>query len=90
MQQLNLTIDDMTCACSTQRVGPVLSQLVGVVQGRVNPPKSCFERILIPDFEKSAQLPTRESVVVEYVPGEPGEYEFTCQMGMFRGKLIVE
>jgi len=21
---------------------------------------------------------------------KPGEYEFTCQMGMFRGKLIVE
>jgi len=27
---------------------------------------------------------------VEFLPGEPGEYEFACQMGMFRGKLIVE
>lgn len=24
------------------------------------------------------------------LPKEPGEYEFACQMGMFRGKIIVE
>ncbi|MBI1957840.1 MAG: cupredoxin domain-containing protein, partial [Candidatus Rokubacteria bacterium] len=23
-------------------------------------------------------------------PKAPGEYEFACQMGMFRGKVIVE
>lgn len=51
---------------------------------------SCSERVLLPDFEKSAELPTGETVAVEFVPTEPGEYEFTCQMGMFRGKLIVE
>jgi plastocyanin domain-containing protein len=30
------------------------------------------------------------TVPVEFLPAEPGEYEFACQMGMFRGKLIVE
>lgn len=51
---------------------------------------SCSEMVLLPDFEKSAQLPTGETVAVEFVPNEPGEYEFACQMGMYRGKLIVE
>lgn len=51
---------------------------------------SCSEMVLLPDFEKSAQLPTGETTAVEFVPKEPGEYEFTCQMGMFRGRLIVE
>lgn len=51
---------------------------------------SCSEMVLLPDFEKSAQLPTGETVAVEFVPDEPGEYEFACQMGMFRGKLIVQ
>jgi plastocyanin domain-containing protein len=51
---------------------------------------SCSEIVLFPDFDKSAQLPTGETVAVEFVPQDPGEYEFTCQMGMFRGKLIVE
>jgi plastocyanin domain-containing protein len=29
-------------------------------------------------------------VPVEFLPQKPGEYEFACQMGMLRGKLIVE
>lgn len=51
---------------------------------------SCSEMVLLPDFDKSAHLPTGETVAVEFVPNDPGEYEFACQMGMFRGKLIVE
>ncbi len=51
---------------------------------------ACSEMVLLPDFEKSAKLPTGEVVPLEFVPEKPGEYEFSCQMGMFRGKLIVE
>ena len=51
---------------------------------------SCSEMVLFPDFDKSAQLPTGETVAVEFVPQDAGEYEFACQMGMLRGKLIVE
>lgn len=51
---------------------------------------ACSEMVLFPDFKKSAKLPTGETVPIEFVPEKPGEYEFSCQMGMFRGKLIVE
>jgi plastocyanin domain-containing protein len=51
---------------------------------------ACSEMVLFPDFGKSAQLPTGETVPIEFVPEKPGEYEFSCQMGMLRGKLIVE
>ena len=51
---------------------------------------SCSEMVLLPDFDKSAQLPTGETVALEFLPEEPGEFEFACQMGMFRGKLLVE
>ena len=51
---------------------------------------SCSEMVLLPDFDKSAKLPTGETVPVEFLPEKPGEHEFSCQMGMFRGKLIVE
>jgi plastocyanin domain-containing protein len=51
---------------------------------------SCSEMVLFPAFNKSARLPEGETVPVEFMPKEPGEYEFTCQMGMFKGKLIVE
>jgi len=51
---------------------------------------SCSEMVLFPDFNKSAKLPTGETVAVEFIPEKAGEYEFACQMGMLRGKLIVE
>lgn len=51
---------------------------------------ACSEMVLFPDFGKSTQLPTGETVAVEFLPDKPGEYEFACQMGMLRGKLIVE
>ena len=51
---------------------------------------SCSEMVLFPDFNKSATLPTGDVVPVEFLPETPGEYEFACQMGMFRGKLVVE
>jgi plastocyanin domain-containing protein len=51
---------------------------------------SCSEMVMLPAFNKSANLPEGETVAVEFLPKEPGEYEFQCQMGMLRGKLIVE
>ncbi len=51
---------------------------------------SCSEMVLIPDFKKSAQLPEGQTVAIEFLPEQAGEFEFQCQMGMLRGKLIVE
>lgn len=51
---------------------------------------ACSEMVIFNDFGKSAHLPTGKIVPVEFLPDKPGEYEFTCQMGMLRGKLIVE
>ncbi len=51
---------------------------------------SCSEMVLFPDFDKSAKLPTGETVAIELLPEKPGEYEFACQMGMLRGKLVVK
>jgi plastocyanin domain-containing protein len=51
---------------------------------------SCSEMVLLPAFNKSAKLPEGQTVPVEFLPKDRGEFEFACQMGMFRGKLIVE
>lgn len=51
---------------------------------------SCSEMVLFPNFNKSSKLPAGETVPIEFTPQTPGEYEFTCQMGMLRGKLVVE
>jgi plastocyanin domain-containing protein len=51
---------------------------------------ACSEMVVLDAFGKSATLPEGETVPIEFLPEEPGEYEFACQMGMLRGKLIVE
>jgi plastocyanin domain-containing protein len=51
---------------------------------------ACSEMVVFGAFNKSAKLPTGQDVRVEFLPERPGEYEFSCQMGMLRGKLIVE
>lgn len=50
----------------------------------------CSETVVLDAFERRARLPEGETVAVELMPKEPGEYPFTCQMGMLRGTLIVE
>lgn len=51
---------------------------------------ACSEMVIFGDFGKSARLPEGEEVPVEFLPKEPGAFEFTCQMGMLRGRLVVE
>jgi plastocyanin domain-containing protein len=51
---------------------------------------ACSEMVLFSDFGKSARLPEGQIVPVEFLPENPGEYDFSCQMGMIRGKLVVE
>lgn len=51
---------------------------------------ACSEMVLFPDFNQSATLPEGEQVILEFTPEKAGEYGFQCQMGMLRGKLIVE
>ncbi len=50
---------------------------------------SCSEHVVFPDFGKSAMLPPFEDVTLELVPERAGEYEFTCQLGMLRGRLLI-
>ena len=51
---------------------------------------ACSEKVLFPDFNRNALLPEGEQVTLEFTPDKAGEYGFQCQMGMLRGKLIVE
>ena len=49
----------------------------------------CSERVVFDAFGVSVDLLQGEEVPVEFTPDHPGEYEFLCQMGMLRGRLVV-
>ncbi len=53
-------------------------------------PTPCAEEVIFDTLNVSAELPVGEPKEVTVTPQEAGEYEFTCQMGMYRGKLIAK
>jgi plastocyanin domain-containing protein len=55
-----------------------------------NETNSCTEEVVFPDFGIRTWLPAFETTPVEFTPATAGSYEFTCGMGMVRGRLIVD
>ena len=51
---------------------------------------SCGERLIVPALGRSVSLPLHEDVRVELGVLAPGEYEFTCEAGLLRGRLVLE
>ncbi|HEY9737788.1 MAG TPA: cupredoxin domain-containing protein [Trichocoleus sp.] len=52
-------------------------------------PNSCLEEVRFPDFRITQDLPVNQTTAIEFTPGQPGRYEFTCGMNMFRGTVEV-
>ncbi len=49
----------------------------------------CSSRVVIPAFEVNQNLPAFETTAVEFVATTPGQFEFTCGMGMLDGRILV-
>lgn len=50
----------------------------------------CTDRVVFPGFGIVKPLPAFASTQVEFTPTEPGEFDFSCGMGMVHGKIVVE
>ncbi|TMC63766.1 MAG: cupredoxin domain-containing protein [Chloroflexi bacterium] len=50
---------------------------------------TCTEEVVLPDFGIRTFLPAHRTTPVSFTPAE-GTYEFTCGMGMVRGKIVAE
>jgi plastocyanin domain-containing protein len=53
-------------------------------------PSPCAEKALFDGLGISAELPIGQPLDVVVTPPQPGEYEFTCQMRMYRGVLVAK
>lgn len=53
-------------------------------------PGGCSRFVVFSDFKIRKELPENKMVSVEFTPTNIGEFRFTCDMGMYQGKLIVE
>jgi plastocyanin domain-containing protein len=50
----------------------------------------CAEMVIFHSLKISQQLLLNVPTDINLRLEKPGEYEFTCQMGMYRGKLMVK
>lgn len=50
---------------------------------------SCLEEVVIPDLKIREHLTLNETTDIVINPSEPGEYEISCGMNMFHGKIKV-
>lgn len=50
---------------------------------------SCSDTVVIPAFNIHQPLKAFGVTEIVFTPTAPGEYEFTCAMNMYRGKLVV-
>jgi len=50
----------------------------------------CSDTVIFDTIGQSAKLPEGETVAIEFTPEAAGEVPFQCQMGMLRGKVIVQ
>jgi plastocyanin domain-containing protein len=53
-------------------------------------PAPCAEKVIFHGLGVTADLPLDTPRDVTLRPSEPGEYEFTCDMQMYRGSLVVK
>ncbi len=50
----------------------------------------CSEEVVIPAFNIRTFLPANAQTLVEITPPSAGTYEFTCGMGMLRGRIVAQ
>lgn len=52
-------------------------------------PNACASTVKFPQFNYSYPLPLNNSVDITIPPQKAGEIDFTCDIGSYRGKILV-
>lgn len=50
----------------------------------------CLEDVVLSDFKIKKRLPLNQRVDIAVTPERKGEYDISCGMNMFHGKIIVK
>ena len=86
VQEINVRIDGGYSPATIRVKRGVPVRLIFDRQER----SSCSEEVVFGDFGIRRFLPAFEKTAVELTPTNEGTYEFTCGMGMMKGRMVVE
>ena len=53
-------------------------------------PSGCFNEVVFPDFGIHEELPVNEKFAIDIDTTKPGEYQYSCGMNMFHGKVVIK
>ncbi len=53
-------------------------------------PSPCAEKVLFEKLGITRDLSVGKAEEIHLLVKQPGVYEFTCQMGMYRGSLVIK
>ena len=86
-REVNITVDNgvYTPASIEIKVGELIK-----LNFLRKDPSPCAEKVIFSALYISEDLPINKEKLIEVAINQPGEYEFTCQMQMYRGSLIVK
>ncbi len=51
-------------------------------------PSRCAQTVIFPDFDIAEEIGLNEPKTITILPEESKEYHFSCEMGMYQGKII--
>lgn len=51
---------------------------------------NCFNEVVFPDFGVNETLPVGKPHSIAIDTSKPGEYQYSCGMNMFHGKVIIK
>lgn len=52
--------------------------------------EGCGDKVVFPSLNITRDLPVGKNVTVKFTPDQSGEIAFTCGMGMYKGKIVVQ
>lgn len=52
-------------------------------------PSGCFNEVVFPELGIREELPVGERFPIAIDTAQPGEYQYSCGMNMFHGKVVV-
>lgn len=49
----------------------------------------CSDRVIFSEFHGGSRLPAYQTTTINFIPTKCGEFLFTCEFGMYQGRLVV-
>ncbi len=86
-KSIDVIVDAGVYVPSVIEVGRGQAVILNFIRRDASP---CAEQVIFAELGLSVELPLAGSKQVELKLDEAGEFGFSCQMGMYRGKLIVK